>query len=152
MLPRKEAGCKADGNSLHRFSQLFCEKWKWKWSCSVMATLCDPMDCSLPGSSVHGIFPGKNTGVCCHFLLQEIFLTQGLNPGLTVVKNSLFENRKGLMQNGSRIKKNGQDFFRTHILLLYTNTVEKMTVSITRLQDSLKGSSSCILSEAINQI
>ena len=26
-------------------------------------TLCDPMDCSLPGSSVHGDFPGKNTGV-----------------------------------------------------------------------------------------
>ena len=25
-------------------------------------------------------FPGKNTGVGCHFLLQEIFLTQGLNP------------------------------------------------------------------------
>ena len=24
-------------------------------------TLCDPMDCSLPGSSVHGIFPGKST-------------------------------------------------------------------------------------------
>ena len=24
-------------------------------------------------------FPGKNTGVGCHFLLQEIFLTQGLN-------------------------------------------------------------------------
>ena len=27
-------------------------------------------------------FPGKNTGVGCHFLLQEIFLTQGLNPCL----------------------------------------------------------------------
>ena len=27
-------------------------------------------------------FPGKNTGVGCHFLLQEIFLTQGLNPSL----------------------------------------------------------------------
>ena len=27
-------------------------------------------------------FPGKNTGVSCHFLLQGIFLTQGLNPGL----------------------------------------------------------------------
>ena len=26
-------------------------------------TLCNPMDCSLPGSSVHGIFPGKSTGV-----------------------------------------------------------------------------------------
>ena len=32
-------------------------------------TLCDPMDCSLPGSSVHGIFPGNSTGVDCHFLL-----------------------------------------------------------------------------------
>ena len=26
--------------------------------------------------------PGKNTGVGCHFLLQGIFLIQGLNPGL----------------------------------------------------------------------
>ena len=26
-------------------------------------TLCSPMDCSPPGSSVHGISPGKNTGV-----------------------------------------------------------------------------------------
>ena len=25
-------------------------------------------------------FPGKNTGMCCHFLLQGIFATQGLNP------------------------------------------------------------------------
>ena len=31
-------------------------------------TLCDPMDCSLPGSSVHGDSPGKNTGVGCHAL------------------------------------------------------------------------------------
>ena len=28
-------------------------------------TLCDPMDCSPPGSSVHGDPPGKNTGVDC---------------------------------------------------------------------------------------
>ena len=27
-------------------------------------------------------FPGKSTGVGCHFLLQGIFLTQGLNPHL----------------------------------------------------------------------
>ena len=27
-------------------------------------------------------FPGKNTGVCCHFLLQGIFPIQGLNLGL----------------------------------------------------------------------
>ena len=46
-------------------------------------TLCDPMDCSLPGSSIHGIFPGKNSGVGCHFLLQRIFLIQGSNPHLS---------------------------------------------------------------------
>ena len=33
-------------------------------------TLRDPMDCSLPGSSIHGIFPGKSTGVGCHCLLR----------------------------------------------------------------------------------
>ena len=27
-------------------------------------------------------FQGKNTGVGCHFLLQEIFLTEGSNPHL----------------------------------------------------------------------
>ena len=41
-------------------------------------TLCDPMVYSPPGSSVH-YSPGKNTGVSCHFLLQGIFPTQGLN-------------------------------------------------------------------------
>ena len=40
--------------------------------------LCDPMGCSLPGFSVHGDSPDKNTGVGCHFLFHSIFLTQGL--------------------------------------------------------------------------
>ena len=39
-------------------------------------TLCDPMDCSSPGSAVHGNSPGKNTRVGCHALLQGIFPTQ----------------------------------------------------------------------------
>ena len=45
-------------------------------------TLCNPMDYSQPGSSVHGDSPGKNIGVGCHALPQGIFPTQGLNPGL----------------------------------------------------------------------
>ena len=40
-------------------------------------TLYDPMDCSTPGSSVHGILQAKNTRVGCHFLLQGIFPSQG---------------------------------------------------------------------------
>ena len=49
---------------------------------SSCPTLCDPMDCSPPGSSVHGDSPGKNTGVACYTLLQGIFPPQGLNLGL----------------------------------------------------------------------
>ena len=45
-------------------------------------TLRNPMDCSLPGSSVHGASPDKHTRVDCHALLQGIFLIQGLNPDL----------------------------------------------------------------------
>ena len=55
-------------------------------SCSSMCqvaqscpTLYDPMDCSLPGSSVHGDSPGKNTRVGCHALPQGIVPTQGSN-------------------------------------------------------------------------
>ena len=33
---------------------------------------------------------GKNTGVSSHFLLQGIFLTQGLNPGLLHCRQILY--------------------------------------------------------------
>ena len=68
-----------------------CEFWG-NVLCSVAQSLCDPMDCSLPGFSVPEIIPArilecaikkkKNTGVDCHFPLQEIFHTQGSNPSL----------------------------------------------------------------------
>ena len=43
-------------------------------------TLCNPMDCSLPGSPLSMDSPGKNTEVACHALLQGIFPNQRLNP------------------------------------------------------------------------
>ena len=45
-------------------------------------TLCNPMNGSPRSSFVNGDSPGKNTRVGCHALLQDIFLTQGSNPGL----------------------------------------------------------------------
>ena len=48
-------------------------------SCSLVSDSCDTMDCSVPGSSVHGDSSGKNTGVGCHAFLQEIFPTQKSN-------------------------------------------------------------------------
>ena len=35
------------------------ESEKWKWSHSVVSDSSDPMDCSLPGSSFHGIFQAR---------------------------------------------------------------------------------------------
>ena len=56
--------------------------------CAVLSRLsqirlCNPMDCSLPGSRVHGDSPGKNTGVGCRALLQGIVPTQGSNLHLS---------------------------------------------------------------------
>ena len=45
--------------------------------CVLYLTLCDPMDCRLPGSSGPWDLPSKNTGAGYHFLLQGIFPTQG---------------------------------------------------------------------------
>ena len=49
------------------------------------------MDCSPRGSSVHGDSPGKNTGVGYHALLQGIFPSQGLNPGLPYCRWILYQ-------------------------------------------------------------
>ena len=53
-------------------------------------TLCDPMFCSLPGSSILWIFLARVTGEDCHFLLQGIFPTQGLNPHLPHCRQMLY--------------------------------------------------------------
>ena len=81
--------------------EYYCNYLLWRVDFSVTCTvlclvtqshlmLCDPMDCDSPGSSVHGDSPGKNTGVGCHALLQGIFPTQGLNPGLPHCRQILY--------------------------------------------------------------
>ena len=51
--------------------------------------VCHPMDCSPPGSSVHGDSPGKNTGVGCHFLFQGVFLTQRSKDPASLMSSEL---------------------------------------------------------------
>ena len=68
----------------------------WKERVKVKAaqlcsTLCDPMDCSLLRLLCPWNSPGKNTGVGGHSLLQGIFPTQGLNPGLPHCKWILYQ-------------------------------------------------------------
>ena len=59
-------------------------------SCLVISNLCDPMGCSLPGSSVHRILQAKISKWGCHSLLQGIFPTQRLNPGLLHCRQILY--------------------------------------------------------------
>ena len=78
-------------------------------------TRCDPMDCSPPGSSVHGDSPGKNTGVGCHTFFQGIFPTQGTNPGLPPCRQVLYH----LNPQGSPYT---QGTFMISISTLFENT------------------------------
>ena len=61
--------------------------------------LCNPMDCSPLGSSVHGDSPGRNTGVGCHALLQGTFQTQVSSPGLPHCRQILYCQPPGKPKN-----------------------------------------------------
>ena len=63
--------------------------WKWKWSRSVMSDSLRPHGLQPARLPCPWDFPGNNTGVGCHFLLQGIFPTQGSNPGLTQCRQML---------------------------------------------------------------
>ena len=52
----------------------------------LCSTLCNPMDWGKNPWD----FPGKNTGVGRHFLLQGIFPTQGSNPGLLHCRQTIY--------------------------------------------------------------
>ena len=64
-------------------------------------TLCNPMDYSPPGFSIHGSSPGKNSGVGCHALLHCFFPTQESNPGLLHCRQILYH----LSHQGNPLKQ-----------------------------------------------
>ena len=55
------------------------------------ARLCDPVDCSPPGSLYPWYCPGDSPGVGCHFLLQGIFPAQELSWGLLHCRQTLYQ-------------------------------------------------------------
>ena len=59
-------------------------------SCSVMSNSLEPHGLQLTRLLCPWRFSGKNTGVDCHALLQGIFPTQGLNPGLSLCRQILY--------------------------------------------------------------
>ena len=87
-------------------------------------TLFDPMDYSLPGSSIHGNSPGKNTGVGCHLLLQGIFPTQGSNPGLPHCRQMLY-----------RLSPPGNSTFLKKFIFFFFGSTDSMDVSLSKLRE-----------------
>ena len=71
------------------------------------------MDCSPPGSSVHGNSPSKNIEMGCHALLQGIFPTQGSNLGLPHCRRILYH----LSHQESPNTRNGFLIHLTKLLL-----------------------------------
>ena len=81
--------------------------------------LCDSMEGSLPGFSVHGIFQGffQEYWSGCRFLLQGIFLTQGSNSGLPHCRQMLYH----LSHQGSPFKRQNMISNHTGIIIHNSN-------------------------------
>ena len=79
-------------------------------------TLCDPMNCSPPGSSVHGASPGKNTGVGCRTLIQGIFPTQRSNAVLLHCRHIIYHLSQNSKNTGVGRLSLLQGIFRTQEL------------------------------------
>ena len=93
------------------------------------------MDCSLTRLLRQWDFPGKNTGVGCHFLLQEIFPTQGLNPGLLHCRQRLLPSEPlGKMLLNLKYNNFTDCLFQlSEIYFWYYSVIEKMMIYVTDL-------------------
>ena len=76
-------------NAFHQL-KLLCSTLKWSVSCSVVPDSLQPHGLQPSWLLCPWDFPGKGTGVGCHFLLQGIFPTQESNLGLLHCRQTLY--------------------------------------------------------------
>ena len=143
---------KETGGSWPKYPQVI---WKTETETEVAQScpiLCDPMDCSLPRSSTTNVrprdFPGKSTGVGCHFLLQRIFQNPGSNLGLWRCRQTLYHlSRQGfgkafLKVRYGRGRSQGRLCWSAHALfsnwLMGGSMVmsQRLTLSLLKLQET----------------
>ena len=94
------------------------ESEKWKWSHSVVSNLRDTMDCSLPGSSIHGIFQAR---VLCTWPIkpESGFQTQpffGSEPGAMLTASLLRAHYSTSQQHSDYLYCNSLAFSETNII------------------------------------
>ena len=86
---RDKGGCRGEGRQVKREQELTL-KWIVTDSHSVGPNSLQPMDCSPPGSSVHGILQARILEWVGIFFSRGIFPTQGSNPSLLHCGQILF--------------------------------------------------------------
>ena len=87
------------------YSLTCCHQYLLLLVTKLCLTLCNLMDCSLKGSSVHGILQARILECRCRFLLQGIFPTQGSNPCLLHWQGNYFPLRhQASLQEGRKSK------------------------------------------------
>ena len=95
------------------------------------------MDCSPPGSSVHGDSPGKSTGVGCHALLQGIFPTRDQTQVSCIAGRFFTTEPPGKPACKNQIRS---DQSLSHVQLFATPWIAALqaSLSITNSQSSLR--------------
>jgi len=91
------------------------ESEKWKWSRSVLSDSSDPMDCSLPGSSVHGIFQAK--------VLEWAAIAFSDPRPQATAKHLLFRQSPTEWNLGFMLRVMGWNFFPLHPRLYYSANI-----------------------------
>ena len=81
-------GCQEKGTLLHCWWE--CKLVQVLLIAQLCPTLCDPVDCSLPGASVHGILQARILEWVAMIFSKGIFLNQGSNPGLLHFRQTLY--------------------------------------------------------------
>ena len=102
-------------------------------------TFCNPMGCSPPGSSVHGILQGENTGVGCCTLHQGIFPTQGSNWRLLPCRRIFYHwaTREAPIGRSDQIRSD-QSLSRVQLFATPWITARQASLSIANSRSSLR--------------
>ena len=84
-------------------------------------TLCNPVDCSLPGSSVRGILQARILEWVAIPFSRGVFLTQRLNPGVSHYRQILFQIYSELLRKPVSFHNRSQGSFTTaEVILCHT--------------------------------
>ena len=100
---------------------------------------CDATDSSPPGSSVHGISQARILEWLCHFLLQGISLSQGLNQSLLLGRWILYysatrEAKSDTLINRKKIGRDSKILYMVSSCICWRKEVYSCSCSVSDLE------------------